>query len=206
LRLIVFNDELGEYTAPQLEVYVKLDNGTEIKLINILYNVMTMWRDVLDNLGIISREPLEPLIIDIPISRDEASKRRANLQIRKGEDYQWHFRMEKYNYEKKITEPMDITGMDIQFQIRKLPENAPIHIHITNPSIGVDVEFDFSIPLSEEQALHYTELTENEKKEKFLKEIMESTPNIKMDLQNKIHSAIKSLITDPRDEESHLSR
>lgn len=196
LRYIMFKDEEGEYWAPQLEVYVKLDNTVELKLINILYNVITMWIDILDNLGIKTKESLEPLIIDNLISRDEASKRTANLQIRRGEDYQWGFRVEKYNYENKIIEPMDLTGMKFKFQILKIPENAPVHIHVTNPKIGVDVELDFDIPLSEEQAKNYMRLIENEKKQKFLHEIVESTPSIKKDLQNKIYLAIKSKISD----------
>jgi len=193
LRLIEFTDKQGEYVVPQLEVYVKLDNGTEIKLINILYNVMSIWLDVLDNLGIINQKPLEPLKNDFPISREEANKRRANLRIRQGEEYQWQFRIEKYNYNKRITESIDLTGKSIQFRIRELPENAPISIHIANPGIGVDFEVDFDIPLSKEQAKHYIILCGSEKEE-FLKELMESTPDIKKELQSKIQSAIQAQI------------
>jgi len=193
LRLIKFTDKQGEYVAPQLEVYVKLDNGTEIKLINILYNVMSIWRDVLDNLGIINHKPLEPLKNDFPISREEANKRRANLRIRQGEEYQWQLRIEKYNYNKRITEPIDLTGKNIQFRIRELPENAPISIHITNPGIGVDFEVDFDIPLSKEQTEHYIFLCGSEKVE-FLKKLVESTPDIKKELQSKIQSAIQAQI------------
>lgn len=193
LRLIEFTDKQGEYVAPQLEVYVKLDNGTEIKLINILYNVMSIWRDVLDNLGIINQTPLEPLKNDFPISREEANKRRPNLRIRQGEEYQWQLRMEKYNYNKRITESIDLTGKNFQFRIRKLPENAPISIHITNPGISVDFEVDFDIPLSKEQTKHYISLC-GSKKVEFLKELVESTPDIKKELQSKIQSAIQAQI------------
>jgi len=193
LRLIEFTDKQGEYVAPQLEVYVKLDNGTEIKLINILYNVMSIWCDVLDNLGIINQKPLEPLKNDFPISREEANKRRANLRIRQGEEYQWQLRMEKYNYNKRITESIDLTGKNFQFRIRELPENAPISIHITNPGIGVDFEVDFDIPLSKGQTKHYISLCGSEKVE-FLKELVESTPDIKKELQSKIQSAIQAQI------------
>ncbi|MBE0682635.1 MAG: hypothetical protein IH589_12045 [Anaerolineales bacterium] len=193
LRIIMFEDELGKYFSPQLEVYVKLDNGTEIRLINILYNVLVMWRDVLDELDIIKDDPLEPLIVDIPISRDEANMRQSSMQVREGEDYQFDFRMEKFNYENKVIEPMDASGMDIKFQLQKLPETAPIRIQATHQAISVEIDVD--IPLSKEQAQKYVEIREDNLKEKFLEGILETLPDIKKDIQSKIRAAINTQIS-----------
>ncbi len=193
LRLIMFKDEMGTYFAPQLEVYVKLDNGTEIKLINILYTVMSMWRDVLDELNIIKEDQLKPLTVDALISRDEANIRGANMQVREGEDYQFGFRMQKYNYEKNIIEPMDASEMDVEIQIHQLPKTATVHFQVTDPALGVNLGLDFDIPLSEEQAQKYIKLDdEGGQKENFLKEIIETSPEVKKDIQSKMQIAINA--------------
>jgi hypothetical protein len=113
--------------------------------------------------------------------------------VRHGEDYQWQLRMEKYNYDKGIIEPIDLTGQKFQFQIRELPKKASLSIHVTNPGNGVDFEVSFDIPLSEEQAEHYISL-DNDEKAEFLKELVESNPSIKKDLQSKLQSAIQAQI------------
>jgi hypothetical protein len=191
----MFADEQGQYYSPQLDIFVKLDDGTEIKLVNILYNIMLMWRDVLDKLGIISLKAIESLRIDQPLKRDEVGRRNADMSMRQGEEYNWQFRMEKFNYEKNIAEPMDITGMNFQFRISKLPEQVPMCIHITNSKNKIDFNFDFDIPLSKEQATEYISLENDENKIAFLKRIVDSSPNIKNELNNKIKSAIQGQMT-----------
>jgi hypothetical protein len=186
----MFADEQGQYYSPQLEIFVKLDDGTEMKLINILYNAMLMWRDVLDKLGIINLAVIEPIRIDQPLTRDEVGKRTAHMSARQGEEYNWQFRMEKYNYEKNVAEPMDITGMNFQFRISKLPEQVPMCIHITNSNTKID--FDFDIPLSKEQAAQYVSIENDEKKNAFLKKLVDSNLNIKNKLNSKIKSAIQA--------------
>lgn len=186
----MLEDEQGQYYSSQLEVFVKLDDGSEIKLINILYSVMCMWRDILDSLGIIDLKAIEPITIDQPITRDEAGKQKANMRITQGEAYKWQFRMMKYNYEKNVAEQMDVTGMDFQFRIFKIPEQIPMRIHITNPSFEID--FDFEIPLSEDQATQYMSLENDDKKMAFAKMIVDNNPSIKDELGCKIKSAIQA--------------
>jgi hypothetical protein len=83
--------------------------------------------------------------------------------------------------------------MSFQFGIQELLKSAQISIHIKNPGVDVDVEVLIDIPLSEEQAKLYISLGDNEKAE-FLKKLIESTPNIKKDLQRKIQSTMQSQI------------
>src|SRR5688572_22773031 len=93
LRYIKFKDDLGDYFVPQLEVYVKLNNGSEHRVINILYDTLSMWNDVLDSLNIIDKTSINPLDIDKMITRDEAEKIEAGATGTEGEQYKWLFRM-----------------------------------------------------------------------------------------------------------------
>lgn len=189
--ITMFADEQGQYFSPQLEVFVKLDDGTEIKLINILYNVMCMWRDVLDSLGIINLRTIEPLAIDQPISRDEANRRsKSNMRITRGEAYKWQYQMMKYNYVNNTSEPMDVTGMDFQFKIFEIPKQIPIHIQLTNSTAVIDIDFD--IPLSEEQATQYMSLENKDELAAFIKTIIDNNPTIKNELEDKIKLAIQT--------------
>ena len=194
LRLIAFSDELGEYFFPQLEVYVELDNGTELKLVDILYDGMKMCCSVLSDLGIFDPAIPESPNIEKIISREEASKRKAEMQIRSGEEYKFIFRFEKYNYDKNIFEPKDMTGNNFQFTIYDLPKHIPINLIFQNP-LGADIiSIDMDVPLSEIQASQYIQLGNSKEKNEFLNNIILTTPTIKKELQSRLEEAIHANI------------
>lgn len=171
-----FEDEQGQYFSCQIDVFVKLDDGTERKLVNILYNVICMWRDVLENLGIINLKDFEPPKVDIPLSRDEATSQ-ANMSMTSGEEYNWKYRFMEYNYKNNTLEPRDLSDHKFRFFIKRLPERIPISIHIVNPKFEIDVDFD--VPLTQEQAKQYISLENDKIKYNFLESIINNDPNIK---------------------------
>ena len=93
-----------------------------------------------------------------------------------------------YDYQKNVAGPMDITGMNFQFRIFKLPEQVPICIHVTNSNTEIDVDFD--IPLSEEQASYFVSLENDEQKLAFIKEIADSNQSIKNEIESRIEAEI----------------
>jgi hypothetical protein len=162
---------------------VKLDDGTEKKLVNILYNVICMWRDVLDSLGIVNLKDFEPTKVDNPLTRDEATTQ-ANMSITRGEGYTWQCRFMKYNYEKNVHEPRDLSGNKFRFFVKGLPEKIPISIHIENPKFEIDVDFD--VPLTKEQAEQYISQKSDEIRHDFLESIINNDPIIKKNYWKKI--------------------
>jgi len=171
-----YEDEQGEYFSCQIEVFLRLDDGTEKKLVNVLYNVICMWRDLLDSLGIINIKEILPPKVDFPLSREETT-RQANMSITRGEGYSWQFRFMEFNYEKNVSEPGEISNRKFQFYVKKLPEQIPIIIHIENPKFEINV--DFLVPLTKEQANEYILLQNDENKHEFLKSIIDNNPNIR---------------------------
>ncbi len=190
MRLIFFSDDDGEYVASQLDVIVKLDDGSELLLITILDNVMSMWNDILDSLGIIEKITRPMLDINQVISRSQAGLREANLSILKGEDLQLNYLVQRFNNTKGIIEPMDISNMKFEFRIYSLPESVPIHLTISNPNLDKEIEIDFSVPLTNDQASNFIKLSKYEKCN-FINEIIQSNSNIKSALGEQIFKAIK---------------
>ena len=183
-----YADEQGEYHSPQIEVFVKLDDGTEMKLINLLYNVMCMWRDILENLGIVNYKTPESPEIDAPLTRDEAS-RKNTLHMRQGEEFKAQFRFMKYNYEKNIAELIDMSSNNFRFWVKKLPEKATISAYYNNSKRKL---IDFDVPLTKEQASQYVSLENDDKKTAFLKKIVDNNPKIKDELERTIKSAYEA--------------
>lgn len=191
-RMIIFNDEEGEYISSKIEAYVKLDDGSERVLASILYNVHSMWNDKLDNLGIISRIPLIPMIIDPLISREEAEQRQVDMEMLQGEDIEWEFRVEKYNYVTNSVDPVDLTGWQVGLSIYKPPDKASIAIIISHPNILEKIEVEFDVPLSEEQGLVYMKMESKDEQARFINQILENSPSIKASLNKKIIAEIKA--------------
>ena len=185
-----FSDNKGEYVAPQLEVYLKLDDGTKRKLTDVLYNVMLMWRDILSQLGIIDMKAPKP-INDKPLTRKEAARRQANLRIRRGEDFKANLRILRYNYAKGVAEPVDLTGSTVQSKIYKLPQYGEIHVSLVPPvSSKQKIELDFKVPLTKKQAIQYMRFKSDSEKGTFLKSIINSNQSIKEELGRIIQKAI----------------
>jgi len=180
-----YADDQGEYTSPQIEVFVELDDGTEMKLINLLYSVMCMWRDVLDKLGIVSLSAIPPLNIDIPVTRDDASKKNS-LHMRQGEDFKVKCRFMKYNYEKNKAEQKEMSGDNFRFWVKKLPEKATISAYYKNSNKKL---VDFDVPLTKDQASQFVSIEDEDKKTAFLKKVVDENPKTKDELERTIKSA-----------------
>ena len=187
---IMFSDDQGDYFVSKLEIYLKLDDGAERKLTDVLYNVMLMWRDVLSELSIIDMKAPKT-INDKPLTRKEAARRQTNMCIRRGEEFKANSRLLRYNYTKGIAEPIDLTGSSLQFKIYKLPQCAEIHISLVHPaSPEQKIEFDFKVPFTKKQAMQYMRFKSESEKGTFVKSIIDSNQSIREELNMKIQEAI----------------
>lgn len=183
-----YADKEGEYQSKQIEVFVKLDEGAEIKLINLLYSVMCMWRDVLDNLDIENFKTIEPLTIDELVTREEANMR-DELRMRRGVGFKVNIRWMKYNYEKNKAETIDMSGNKFRLWVKQLPEKATISVYYNNSKRKL---VDFDVPLTKEQASQYVSLDNDDKKTALLKKVVDNNPKIKDELESKIKAAYEA--------------
>lgn len=189
LAVTEYRDEVGVYRAPQVEVHVKLDDGTTQDLAQLLHEVMTMWCDELRALQIIDmRDNPEAPVLDGHVSRKEAEKRTAGLEITKGEEHRLEMVLRRFNYAINRSEPMDLTGCDVRFVVRKLPESIPIHMELTNG--GHTVEFDYEIPLTIKQAERFVTLRTEEQKGRFTQRLLARNRKLSAGLHAAMQQAV----------------
>lgn len=192
MRLIFFADNDGKYLAPQLEIVVRLDNGTEFLLVKILFNVLVMWDQILDNLGIVKRAIRSPININEIISREQANCRRSNLVIMKGEDQKLKYQIQELNNITGEIIDLDITGMKFELVIGSLPESVLIHLTFEKQDVDKRIEIDFDVPLTNEQSMEYVELKGIKEKNDFIREIILTNSKIKSDLNKLVIAMIQT--------------
>jgi hypothetical protein len=93
-----YEDDKGHYPVAQVEAFAKLDDGTERNLADLLHNVMNMWCKKLDDLAIGKFTNPEPALVDGPVSRAEAAKRKFSTIIVQGEERTHSYAIRKFNY------------------------------------------------------------------------------------------------------------
>lgn len=113
-----YKDKDGEYRHIEKSVLVLLDNSVERDLFEIITNVLNMWLDELFNLGLIKKiKPFEIKNAKIPKRRKNADK--LSWSIISGVRLHQRYKLQKYNYDKCIIEPIDLTGVHAKFSIFK---------------------------------------------------------------------------------------
>jgi hypothetical protein len=113
----IYGDEAGEYYDLKKSIEIRLKDGTTRELFDVLTNVVNMWIDFLQAEGISGKATKFPLEDrNRIISRAEAN-RRMDLVITQGIAAEGRVKIQKYNYEKSLPEPVDLTGSKFSFAI-----------------------------------------------------------------------------------------
>ncbi|HZJ90257.1 MAG TPA: hypothetical protein VFC89_01175 [Oscillospiraceae bacterium] len=180
---VIFEDEKGEYYFNWMEVLVSLNNGQTKELSGVLYNVMNMVLDELKNLGIMETNNPQNWPWDMPISRGFAKTKSIPIEIIRGEDYQFMFKVFKYNYQSCELELDDCLDSKLIFTVRELPKSIPIDINM--PAKNICIPFD--VPLTEEQRVIYFEMEHDEERQDYCNKLIADSPEI----QNSINTCIR---------------
>lgn len=170
-----YKDKKGVYSAFEVTACVKLDDGTERDLAEILHNVMEMWVQKLEDLGI-KDLPMkdETLRRDVHLSRAEAAKRRLSGVGIQGEELALRFQVRRFNYATGRSEPVDLTGAKVKFTMRKIPDSVPMHVEIPDHGLKADAD----IPLTRAQAAKFSRLLSAEEKERYVAELVRRSPRL----------------------------
>lgn len=161
-----FEDKNGKYWNVEKSVFIKLVDGTERDLFEIITNVMNMWFIEFEQLGIIDHiKPFAAYSTKI-LSRSRSSIK-LDQYITAGLPFQQKGKCQRYNYEKGIIEPYDLTNSRLDMDIYK-----PMYSVSVRFSGGQDdKELHFEITVDEKQLKKLTRLKLKEKKLEFLLQI-----------------------------------
>lgn len=155
-----YKDAKGEYYHVQKCVFVKLDKGIERDLHEIIINVLNMWISELNTSKILTNYPLQN-INSKRIPRRTKKSGILNLHAIQNLRFGPKFKLQKYNYEKKQIEPVDLTGASITMNIYK-----PLY-KICMSAQKDDKKFNLEIEVDENQIKEYKNLKTNEDRIKY---------------------------------------
>lgn len=167
-----YQDDKGLYRIAEKEIHVKLDDGTVRVLHECLDSVRAMWWDELVRLNVISLPPSIPKEPQIypPLREHEGETALLDLCLRQGERFKQSMIFRRFNYETMRTEPIDLTGSQINSRIYK--PNHGIDFSLKNETTGEVLTK--TIELTEEENQKLLELKSEEEIQSFLEQVAHS--------------------------------
>lgn len=160
-----YQDEFGDYCHVEKVIVLKLKDGSERMLHEVLTTVLNMWIVELQRLGILGDVPLRPTETPIP-TRMQANDSTMGLTIMPQVDNQITFSVKRYNYETKKAEPVDLTDHKFEMAVYA-PEELIVNVEMTHPKTGHKLTTKVPMDLNEQEV--YFKLKTHEEKVSFVK-------------------------------------
>lgn len=160
--LIAHEDSEGTYKHVEKTVVVKLTDGSERNLLDILTNVANFWENHMVAIGI--KSTAHPFLFEDPLryrSREECEEG-LGLELIKGLRFKQTIKMMRYNNEAGVAEPVDLAGSQIKMSMYR--PKYDVDIVLRNDATGQEMKT--TISLSEEESEEVLKLkTDREKQE-----------------------------------------
>jgi hypothetical protein len=138
-------DKKGEFQHIQVEVVAELDSGERIVLFELLTEILNMWIGQLNSIG---------LFLDLPlfsINSKRLPRRNKNSDLLKITStptmYARRFRIQKYNYELKKIEAVDISNSKISMNL--YAKTYPVEITINQAKSNEPITLKMELTESE---------------------------------------------------------
>lgn len=158
-----YKDRKGIYRHVEKSVFVRLNNGYERDLHEVIINVLNMWLSELHGLGIIKqRGKIEKKTKGIPRRNKDSGK--INLQGVSGVGFKKTFRFQRYNYQTKQVEPIDLTGKDFKMQIYK----PSYTLNLKGRDDDTGREIDIKVKIDEKQKKQFEKMKSDNERLLFL--------------------------------------
>jgi hypothetical protein len=160
-----YEDEAGGYSDVRVQVVVNCDDGLTRNLDSAIVSVLNYWGGILSASGTVAYVPRKPM--EEPGSRFIArtDAKSIDFEIIKGLRFASHMQLRKFNANEGRSDPVDLTGSDISFNIY-----APSYVFdvIVTPTAG-GPSFTCSLELTKEQSLAFHGLKTDSERTDFLK-------------------------------------
>jgi hypothetical protein len=163
--LTEYQDEEGTYRCTEKTVIAKLSDGSERNLLEVLTNVMNFWEQHLHSLGVISSARTFTYANNVhPRSRAECEANRLNFEIVQGQRFHQSMRLQRFNYQTGMVEPIDLTGSQLKFSIYR--PRYDIDLSLAHNASGA--EFKRTITLSEDESETVSCLTTDAERQAYI--------------------------------------
>jgi hypothetical protein len=121
-RIVIteYRDDDGPYRNAEKRILIKVTNGGERDLLDVLTNVINYWMDELRALGHLSKLPhYEVPTRPEPLPRVNCNNGRIDFEISQSLSYSQSYQLLMYNYEAAKIELVDLTGAELRFSVYK---------------------------------------------------------------------------------------
>ncbi len=163
-----YQDAEGLFHTHEKVVFVKLANGSERDVLEVMINVMNFWQTFLHSIGAISKPRNYSIpVIAQPRSRAEAGDSRLDFELVKGLRFRQSIRLQKYNYVTGKIELMDLKGGQLKFNLY-MP-NAELDLTLKNELLRK--EFRKKIALTEKESIEFGLLKTDREKQAYLEKL-----------------------------------
>lgn len=143
---------------------VKLSDGSERNLLDVMTNVMNFWQSYLQSIGIIQNIQ-NYTIPGEPKTRLECTGNKLDLEITRGLRFRQAFRLQKYNYSTGKIEPVDLTGSEVKFVIEP---RVPFTVELAIKNETTEQEHKRTITLSDNETDELERMSTDEEKQDYL--------------------------------------
>ena len=168
---IEYEDDAGMYRYSAKTVVVKLKNGEERNLLEVLTNVINFWEQHLTSLGVL--DEARNFEYDNPVrarTRAECEENQLDFEIVQGQRFRLSSRLLRFNNESGQAEPVDLTGSELNFKIYR--PKYDIDISLKHDASGK--EFKKTITLSEDDSMKLSSLSSDDEKQEFVNSLPEA--------------------------------
>jgi len=171
LVFIEYEDAAGTYRYVQKTVVVKLSDGTERNLLEVLTNVINFWEQHMVSLSVLPAVRTFAYDEDIRArTRAECEANRLDFQLVQGQRFHQSMRLLRFNNNTGKAEPIDLTGSKLNFRIYR--PKFDVDISLTHDASGK--EFKKTITLTEDESAELSRLSNDAERQAYVNGLPEA--------------------------------
>jgi hypothetical protein len=165
-----YKDKQGPFFSVEKLVMVKLANGMEKDVLEVLVNVMNFWQDYLHSIGSIQRSLKYTVpVVAQPRLRADCDLAHMDFEAVQGLQFKQIHRLQIFNYATGKVELRDMTGKHIRFTVSKPAEPAVLDLTLQNEPLGK--QFKRKITLSAKESAELARLQDSQDKQAYLENL-----------------------------------
>jgi hypothetical protein len=168
LTFIEYEDGAGAYRYVQKTVVVKLTDGSERNLLEIITNVINFWEGHMLTVGALSKARVFTHDAGIRYrTRTECEANRLNFELVQGQRFHQTMRLLRFDKTTGKAKPIDLSGSEVKFRIYK--PKYDIELSLTHDASGKT--FKTEITLTEEESLILSHMSRDAERQAYVNEL-----------------------------------
>jgi hypothetical protein len=160
-----YEDEAGIYRYCQKSVFIKLVDGSERNLLEVLTNVMNFWELHLQALGVLA--VARTFVYDGDVrsrTREECEANRLDFVVVQGQRFYQTMRLLWFNHETGKAAPINLTGSEVNFRIYR--PKYDIDLFLAHDASGQ--EFKTTVSLTEDESLALSSMSSDVERQEYI--------------------------------------